>query len=262
MDTFVALKVLSQLVLPPGSLAVALLLCLVLVPLGGQRLARLLVVLALVETVVMSFPPVGDALMTYLEDQARTAGQQAPPCCYEAIVVLGGGVAAALPPARPFPDLSDAADRVWLAARLYRERVAPRVIVSGGSFMARPGEPETTEAAAMRRFLIDLGVPADAIVSEGTSINTIENIRNVRALVGDKRVALVTSGYHMPRALRLAARARLSVGAFPTDFRAVRAARPVWENWLPSLDGLDMASRALRELIAIPFDFRSAALEQ
>ena len=30
----------------------------------------------------------------------------------------------------------------------------------------------------MRRFLVDLGVPSDAIVSEGNSMNTLENIRN------------------------------------------------------------------------------------
>src|SRR5262245_16107596 len=133
MDIFVALKILTQLALPPGSLVVALLLALVLVPLGWRRLASVLFVLALAETVVMSFPPVGDALMSSLEDQAREAGRDAPQCCYEAIIVLGGGVAPALPPARTFPDLTEAADRAWLAARLYRQGAAPRIVVSGGS---------------------------------------------------------------------------------------------------------------------------------
>ena len=47
------------------------------------------------------------------------------------------------------------------------------------------------------------------IVDEGTSVNTIDNIRNVRAIVGNGRVALITSAYHMPRALQLAALAKL-----------------------------------------------------
>ena len=37
----------------------------------------------------------------------------------------------------------------------------------------------------MRAFLIDLGVPADAITDEGKALNTIENIRNVRAIIGN-----------------------------------------------------------------------------
>ena len=41
-------------------------------------------------------------------------------------------------------------------------------------------------------------------MDEGKALNTIENIRNVRAMVGDGRVALVTSAYHMPRALQIA----------------------------------------------------------
>ena len=90
----------------------------------------------------------------------------------------------------------------------------------------------------MRVFLIDLGVPADAITDEAKALNTIENIRNVRAIIGKGRVALVTSAYHMPRALQLAARAGLDVGAFPTDYQAVPAVRLPWDNWLPSVDGL------------------------
>ena len=73
----------------------------------------------------------------------------------------------------------------------------------------------------MRQFLVALGVPEDRIVMEGKSLNTIENMRETRALVGTARVALVTSGYHMPRALRLARRAGLNAEAFPTDWQVL-----------------------------------------
>ncbi|MBS0220739.1 MAG: YdcF family protein [Proteobacteria bacterium] len=255
MTTFVVLKVLSSLILPPASLAVAAILCLLLLVLRWRRAAAVLLVLAVAETIILSFPPVGDAMMTHIEDQARAAA--APPrCCFDAIVVLGGGIAPAIPPARPFPDLSDGADRMWLAARLFRQGIAPRVIVSGGGFMALEDKAATTEAAAMRLFLIDLGVPSEAIVSESRSINTIENLRYVRGMVGDKRVALVTSAFHMPRALRIAAREKLAVSAFPTDYRALRSTRPFWENWIPSMESLSISCLALREILALAFDWR------
>ncbi len=165
-----------------------------------------------------------------------------------------------MPTEREFPHLVEGADRVWLAARLYRAKVAPRIVVAGGGYMAEPHNPATTEAAGMRQFLVDLGVPADAIVDESKSNNTIENIRNVRAIVGDGRVALITSAYHMPRALQLAAVAKLDVAAFPTDFRSLREARPLWENWIFSGDALNLAIVALRGIIALKLDIRARAL--
>jgi len=260
MDTFILLKTLFTLAMPPASLAVALALGAVVALFGWRRLARWLVALAILQLLVMSFPPLADAMMRYLEDQARAAELATPLCCFDAIVVLGGGLAPAMPPEREYPRLIDGADRVWLAARLYHAKAAPRIIVSGGGYMAQPGNPATTEAAAMRQFLIDLGVPAEAIVNEGGSLNTIENIRNVRAMVGNGRVALITSAYHMPRALQLAALAKLDVAAFAADFRSLREARPPWENWLFSGDALGLSSVALREIIAMKLDVRAGVL--
>ena len=256
MDTFTFLKLLTQFALPPASMAVGLALAGLLTMVGLRRLALTLAVLAIAETLVMSFPPIADALLVPLEERARVAEAQAPACCYEAIVVLGGGMTPAAPPYLMDPDLSEAADRIWHAARLYHRGVAKKIIVSGGSFAAYNGGPATSEAEAMRRFLIDLGVPSEAIVSEPNSLNTLENIRNVRQMVGDARVALVTSGYHMPRALMLARRANLTVGAFPTDWRAPAEMRSAWDNWVPSIAAMAWSSISLREHMALLLDHR------
>ena len=173
-------------------------LALLLAALRWRRLAATILALAIAYTLVLAFQPVGDALMRILEDRAREAERQARPCCYDAIVVLGGGISAAHPPQQPLPDLTENADRIWQAARLWRG-AAPRIIVTGGSFLAQHGGPPTTEAEAMRVFLLDLGVPSEAITDEGEALNTIENIRNVRAIVGDRPVALVTSAFHKIR---------------------------------------------------------------
>src|SRR5262245_65642509 len=105
MDLFVLLKTLFALAMPPASLAAALVLGLALALFGWRRCGRWLVALAIVELLVMSFPPVADTMLRYLEDQARTAGLASPRCCFDAIVVLGGGVAPAMPPEQAFPRL-------------------------------------------------------------------------------------------------------------------------------------------------------------
>lgn len=254
MNTFQFLKVLVQLALPPASLAIGLLLAGILALVGLRRLARVVVVLAIAELLLLSLPPVAEALMATLEDKSRELAKAAPACCYDAIVVLGGGIGPAMPPHIPDPYLTDAADRMWHAARLYRRGLAPRIIASGG------GGAEMSEAAAMREFLIDLGVPAEAIVLEGESLNTIENIRQVRALVKGGRIALVTSASHMPRAMRLARTAGLNAAAFPTDWVTAPGARPPWRDWVPTLSGLSISSLALVEILANTFDRRGESL--
>jgi uncharacterized SAM-binding protein YcdF (DUF218 family) len=114
---------------------------------------------------------------------------------------------------------------------------------------------------AMRQFLVALGVPESAIVMEGKSLNTIENMRETRALVGTGRVALVTSGYHMPRALRLARKAGLEAEAFPTDWQVLPTATPWWESLMPSVGALAASGIAIREYLARAFDYRSAAVK-
>ena len=105
MDTFTLLKFLTQFAMPPASMAVGLLLGGVLAVVGLRRFGMLVVLVAIAETLVMSFPPVADALLEPLQDKARAAAAQAPACCYDAIVVLGGGMTPAAPPFLMEPDL-------------------------------------------------------------------------------------------------------------------------------------------------------------
>jgi uncharacterized SAM-binding protein YcdF (DUF218 family) len=260
MNTFVILKILANMMLPPASLAIGIVLWLLMRLVGWRRLAGVTLGLAIFQTLVLSFPPVSGLLMRQLEAKARVlvAGNQ--PCCYEALVVLGGGIAPAVPPYTMEPELTDASDRIWLAARMFHAGAAPKIIVSGGSFIEQQGGPATTEAEAMRRFLLALGVPNDVIVSEGKALNTIENIHNVRELVKDGRVAIITSAFHIPRAAKLAKRAGLNFAIFGVDWGVPDDAIVWWDYWMPSVGALGESSMAIKELVAINFDRRGDSL--
>lgn len=260
MNTFVILKVLANLMLPPASLALAVVLWLLMHLVGWRRLAAVTLGLAIFQTLILSFPPVSALLVGQLENEARplVAGNQ--PCCYEAIVVLGGGIAPAAPPYTMEPELTDASDRIWLAARMFHAGAAPKIVVSGGSFIEQQGGPATTEAEAMRRFLLALAVPNDVIVSEGQALNTIENIRNVRDIVKGGRVAIITSAFHVPRAAKLARRGGLNFAIFGVDWSVPSGATVWWDVWLPSVGALGEASLAIKELVALNFDRRGDSL--
>lgn len=260
MNTFVILKILATLMLPPASLAVGVVLSLLLRLAGWRRLAGATLGVALFQILVLSFPPVTQLLNLHLEAKAREAVAGNQPCCYDAIVVLGGGISPAAPPYTTEPELNDASDRIWQAARMFKAGAAPRIIVSGGSFVEQQGGPATTEAEAMRRFLLDLGIPGDAIVSDGKSLNTIENMRNVRELVKGGRLAIITSAFHVPRAAKLAKRAGLNFAIFGVDWSVPNDAIPWWDAWLPSVGALAESNLAIRELVALTFDRRGDGL--
>lgn len=260
MNTFVLLKIFANMMLPPASLAIGVVLWLLMRLVGWRRLAGVILGLAIFQTLLMSFPLISGLLTRQLENEARrlVAGNQ--PCCYDALVVLGGGIAPAAPPYTMEPELTDASDRIWLAARMFHAGAAPKIIVSGGSFIEQQGGPATTEAEAMRRFLLDLGVPNDVIVSEGKALNTIENIRNVRDLVKGGRVAIITSAFHIPRAAKLAKRGGLNFAIFGVDWSVPGDATVWWDLWLPSVGALGESNLAVKELVALNFDRRGESL--
>lgn len=165
----------------------------------------------------------------------------------DAAVVLGGGMS---PPSatRPFPDLNEAADRVWHAARLYHGGKAPLLVLSGST---HPSVSPTSEAQAMQTLLRDLGVPDSAMVLEGASRNTRENAsftadilktRNVR------RVLLVTSAMHMARARAAFEAAGLEVVPAATDHTVSKRRLDV-TDWLPDSAALEASGRAFKEVV-------------
>ena len=78
------------------------------------------------------------------------------------------------------------------------------LILTGGN----PVSEGRTEAAVMRELLTAGGVPAERIVPEDRSADTVANFRNCARLCSpDEPVVIITSNYHMNRAVRLAKKA-------------------------------------------------------
>ncbi len=162
----------------------------------------------------------------YLDGGRDPAVEDAPVC--EAIVLLGGGMGGVA--GWRYPNVCAAADRVWHAARLYRAGKAPLVVVSGFD------EDRNTIP-----LLADLGVPREAIRLDGGSRNTYENARFTEQTLGGgaHRVLLVTSAWHMTRALGNFSRTELEPIPAACDFEATMAVeglkgKGVWQFALPT----------------------------
>ncbi|MDP2829720.1 MAG: YdcF family protein [Sulfuricellaceae bacterium] len=242
---------LSPLVLALLLLGVALL----LIWRGHRRCGLGAGLMAVLGLWTVAMPLVATALAYPLERRfPAVLADQAPQA--DVIVLLGGALGGARPPERPSFDLGGGADRVWHAAALFHAGRASSVLVSGGN---QPGaDGVQVEAEAMRSMLLTLGVPASAIRTEGLSRNTAENARQSLGLiqvVGAKRVLLVTSALHMPRALRTfqAALSGSGVTVLPasTDVEALPDSLHPLGRWLPDAESLALSTRALKEYLGL-----------
>jgi uncharacterized SAM-binding protein YcdF (DUF218 family) len=118
------------------------------------------------------------------------------PSDYDVIVVLGAQVQEN---GEPSVQLDW---RLNAAVEMYGASPCP-VIVCGAQGKDEP----RPEADVMRDLLIADGVPAEIIYTDPTSMDTYQNIRNAKAIIGElglQRPLIITSDYHLPRAMEIA----------------------------------------------------------
>ena len=241
---FLFLSKVLDLLLAPLSWAVLLLAAAFALRRRRAALAWGLVLGAAALLLLFSFPAVSDALMRQAERSAPRTWR--PDETYDAVVVLGGIMEQRQPWMDDGQDLTDAAERITRAFELLREGRARQVPLSGGTLT--PGAPGTSEADQLAAMLRRWGIAADRIAVETRSRNTRENaVESARVVAerGWRRLLLVTSAWHMPRALGCFRKVGLSPDALPVDYRggSERAGR-----WLPRASALSTSTDAIREL--------------
>lgn len=120
------------------------------------------------------------------------------------------------------PVLNQSAERLVVGRALARRFPDARIVISGGSG-ALAGS-DTSEARAGALTLESLGLNPDRILIEERSRNTHENAMFTRDLVAPQEGEtwlLVTSAFHMPRAVGVFRHAGFAVVPFPVDFRTL-----------------------------------------
>lgn len=189
---------------------------------------------------------VSGALIRSLEDrhipQAHING--------DVVIMLGGGATLDTPNIGGAGHLSGyAANRLLTALQLYQQLKVP-VIVSGGKVLETTGN----EAEITARILVKLGVPSEQIIIENKSLNTTQNAAFTKALIdkhGFRQPILVTSAFHMERAVRQFAKAGQGIIPFPTDYQVNVESRLTVQQLLPSAVALMDTQLAIKEYIGL-----------
>ena len=105
-------------------------------------------------------------------------------------LVLGARV---YPSGTPSPFL---AARLDLAHRLYQAGKVRVVLVSGDNMAVEYNEPD-----AMRGYLIDAGMPPEAVVADYAGFDTYDSCARAKRIFGVEQLVVVTQAYHLPRAV-------------------------------------------------------------
>jgi uncharacterized SAM-binding protein YcdF (DUF218 family) len=240
---YIASKILGFVAMPSNDLLAAGLLGLLLMRTKRTaRAGRRLVAVALVLVLAFGLLPLGRLLMLPLEERFPPwdASRGAP----DGIVALGGEIEPEVAD-RPDSGLNEAAERITAIAGLARRYPAAKILFSGGGILLRPG---SSEAQAAGVLFESFGIPASRFILEDRSRTTAENAVFSRELAMPKageRWLLVTSAWHMPRAVGAFRKAGFPVEAYPVDYRTPTAG--LWIPFGSVSTGLRRTDTAVRE---------------
>jgi uncharacterized SAM-binding protein YcdF (DUF218 family) len=209
---FLASKIIGLFVVPSNVILALAFFGLLLWRTRFSRFGKRISVISILLLLIGGTSPLGTALLLPLENRFKPWDSSRG--ALTGIIVVGGAISAR----RGIISLNN--DRLIAAVELYHRYPDVRIVFAGGNAdVIFPGLSESEFAA---RFLENLGIPREHIELESSSRNTRENAVNTMQLVMPKpgeRWLLITSAYHMPRAIGLFRKAGFPVEAYPVDWQ-------------------------------------------
>ncbi len=250
MDTVLIQKVLTHLAYPAGFIGLMMALIVICRFLYLSDLAKKFAWLGIIVFLLSSNIYVANFLTSHLEQKYPQFSIKETPKA-DAIVVLGGSLS---PPTHPrkFAQFTAQSNRFWLAAQLFKAGKAKRIILTGGNVFEKIGI--SAESIYIRRKLIAMGIPKEAIIVESNSRTTRENATETEKIlkkINAKSALLVTSAIHMPRSIQLFSVLSANVIPVPSDIIVTRDYAPTSLQLIPNVNAMALTTKALHEYYGI-----------
>ncbi|OKO90694.1 hypothetical protein AC629_04270 [Bradyrhizobium sp. NAS80.1] len=192
---------------------------------------------ALVAVAAGALSPLGNMLLIPLEQRFPDA--DFPAQRFDGLIVLGGSYDTVSHGYLSTIYLEEDTEPMAVVPDLARRYPEARIIFSGGT---DPSTPGPSEAAIVKQYFISFGIASERILIEERSQTTEQNARFTADLIHPTpgaRFLLVTSAYHMPRAMGAFRKAGFNVVGFPVGSRTHG-----WsEFWWPANSGADNMRR-------------------
>ncbi len=249
---FALSKIVFFIIQPSSLIAIAILAGIVLSRTGRwSRAGRSLALGGFAALIAAGLSPLGNAIIIPLEQRFPELETKALPKEVAGLIILGGFEDSTGLSTRAELGLNESAERLTEAARIAIAEPSLKVVFSGG--VGRLLGQGITAADRIGDYLAAIGIDRSRLILEGGSRNTYENAKMTIPLLKTRpgeRWLLVTSAYHMPRAMGVFRRAGLDVVACPVDFRT--EGPKDLRTWFTSIPaGLERVDLATKEWIGL-----------
>lgn len=238
-------KILEYSLTPSSLVFILLLVGLVLLYTHRVRWGKRLTLTAFILLLIISLPWIPNLAIRSLQD--RYAPLQQAPKNIKYIVVLGGGF---IPIYNiPVNNLltGSSSQRLLEGIRLWHQIPTATLVFSGGDYYR-----QFSDGDIMTHTALMLGVPRASIIDENQSLDTDQEAILIKNIVKDAPFILVTSGYHMPRAMQLFENQGLHPIPAPCDFYAL-SDKTLLTN-LPSLHKMENLNIAVKEYLGLAWN--------
>jgi uncharacterized SAM-binding protein YcdF (DUF218 family) len=172
---------------------------------------------------------------------------------YPLAVVLGGGM---IRPTQEDPtriNLAESSDRCLQAALLFKSGKINRILITGGNTtIGNLKIDKSDETIYVKRLFIELGIPADSILTETQSKNTRENAIYSKKIIDSLKintpVLLITSAYHMRRASACFEKEKIQIIPYSVDNKKKETQMGILESIIPTEKELHKLSILIHEM--------------
>jgi len=184
----------------------------------SYKKARQLLVGTLLSMLIIAIIPIGSMLLHPLESQFETNPKL--PTVIDGVIVLSGAIGAEHSRAWDQVEVGSAADRLIMFMKLAREYPSAQLIFSGGSGSLFNQKDKDADIA--KRFFREQGLDISRIVFERESRNTFESALFSYRIIEpniDENWILITTAWHMPRAVGSFCKIGWPVIPYPVDHK-------------------------------------------
>lgn len=246
---FLMKKILAQFLMPLSlGLAISCLGLFLLLFSSRQRSGKILASFGILAITLLSLDPLADRLLSPLESRyppyALNSSSAGTDISY--VVVLGGGHTSdpGLPVTAQIGPSGLA--RLIEAVRIYRLHPGSRLLLSGGGVF----DP-VPEADLMAAVATSIGVPPEDIIKESASLDTKDEARIIKSMIGEKPFILVTSASHMPRSMAMFRQQGMAPIPAPTQQLVKKQTRLRPGDFFPNTDALHKSERVFYEYLGL-----------
>jgi uncharacterized SAM-binding protein YcdF (DUF218 family) len=215
-----------------------------------RRSGAIVSAVASIALVTAALSPLGNMLLTPQEQ--RFPEMKFPDQGIDGIIVLGGSYDSQSHGYLSTIVLEEDTEPMAVMVELARRYPKAQIIFSGGT---DPSNPGPSEAAIVKQYFVSFGIAADRILIEERSLTTEENARFTANLIHptpSSRWLLVTSAYHMPRAVGTFRKAGFNVSAFSVGLRT-HGWQDMWRPASTAADNLRRVDIAVHEWLGLLF---------